>query len=406
MDGVNTTTGNNVDAGLDLVDPDGIDPDGRPTGSPFRVFDFNYNPAPGIPPPGDAPTLADYRFGEVVNMFFWSNRYHDRLYELGFNEAARNFQTDNFGRGGVGNDPVLAQAQDFSGINNANFAAPPDGASGRMQMFIFTGPDPDRSSGLDQEILLHELTHGLSNRLHNNAAGLTTTMSRGMGEGWSDFYGLSLLSKPGDDPHGIYAAAGYSTFQQSPGFTDNYYYGVRRFPYATISTVGPNGRPHNPLTLADIDIRQVDLTDGAFPRGPIGSSNPFEAHNIGEVWCSALWEVRARIIDRLGFAAGNQRTLQLVTDGMKLDPVAPSLLDGRNSIVAASCAAFGGEDEMDIWAGFAARGMGFSASATSNSDVVVEAFDMPNLRIGAVTVSDDSCAPSDGVADPGETLTL
>src|SRR5262245_49928354 len=85
-DGVNTTTGNNVDAGLDVIPPDGIDPDGRPTGSPFRVFDFNYNPAPGIPPPGDAPTLADYRFGEVINMFFWSNRYHDRLYDLGFNE--------------------------------------------------------------------------------------------------------------------------------------------------------------------------------------------------------------------------------------------------------------------------------------------------------------------------------
>src|SRR5262245_6575848 len=406
-DGVNTTTGNNVDAGLDVVDPDGIDPDGRPTGSPFRVFDFNYNPAPGIPPPGDAPTLSDYRFGEVVHMFFWSNRYHDRLYELGFTEAAGNFQGDNFGRGGVGNDPVLAQAQDFVGVNNANFAAPPDGISGRMQMFIFPGPDPDRSSGLDQDVLLHELTHGTSNRLHNNSAGLAATMSRGMGEGWSDFYALSLLSQPGDDPHGIYAAGGYVTFQQGPGYTDNYYYGVRRFPYATISTVGPNGRPHNPLTFADIDPSQINLADGAFPRGPFGSSNSFEVHNIGEIWCSTLWEVRARIIDRMGFAAGSQRTLQLVTDGMKLDPVNPTMLDGRNSILAADCAAFGGEDEMDIWAGFAARGMGFSASAVSSSSpFVVEAFDMPNLGLGAVTISDDSCAPSDGVADPGETLTL
>jgi subtilisin-like proprotein convertase family protein len=405
-DGVNTTTGNNVDAGLDVVAPDGIDPDGRPTGSPFRVFDFNYNPAPGIPPPGDAPTLADYRFGEVVNMFFWSNRYHDRLYELGFTEAAGNFQTDNFGRGGAGNDPVLAQAQDFVGVNNANFATPPDGISGRMQMFIFPGPDPDRSSGLDQDVLLHELTHGTSNRLHNNAAGLAAPMSRGMGEGWSDFYALSLLSQPGDDPHGIYAEGGYVTFQQAPGYTDNYYYGVRRFPYATISTVGPNGKPHNPLTFADIDPAQINLADGAFPQGPIGSSNAFEPHNVGEVWCSALWEVRARIIDRLGFA-GNQRMLQLTTDGMKLDPVTPTMLDARNSILAADCAAFGGEDEMDIWAGFAARGMGFSASAVSSSSPsVVEAFDMPNLSLGAVTISDDSCAPSDGVADPGETLTL
>src|SRR5262249_37740544 len=151
-------------------------------------------------------------------------------------------------------------------------------------------PDPDRTSGLDQEVSLHELTHGVSNRMHNNAAGLTLPTSRGMGEGWSDFYALSLLAQPGDDPHGIYAVGGYSTLQLVPGYTDNYYYGIRRFPYATISTVGPNGRPHNPLTFADIDPGRIDLTDGAFPRGPGGSIDAFEVHNVGEVWCAALWE--------------------------------------------------------------------------------------------------------------------
>src|SRR5262245_34020748 len=405
-DGVNTTTGNNVDAGLDLVSPDGIDAGGRPTGSPDRVFDFAYNPAPGIPPPGESPTLANYRFGEVVHMFFWCNRYHDRLYELGFTEAARNFQQDNFGRGGLGNDRVLAQSQDFSGTNNANFSTPPDGTSGRAQMFIFTGPNPDRTSGLDQDVLLHELTHGTSNRLHNNGSGLAAAMSGGMGEGWSDFYALSLLSQPGDDPHGIYAAGGWVTLGIVSGFTDNYYYGIRRFPYATISTVGANGKPHNPMTFADVDPTQINLTDGAFPRGPIGSANAFEVHNTGEIWCATLWEARARIIDRMGFA-GNQRMLQLVTDGMKLDPVNPTMLDARNSILAADCAAFGGQDELDIWAGFAARGMGYSASAVSSaSSSVVEAFDMPNLNLGTVTISDDSCPPPDGFADPGETLTL
>ena len=69
--------------------------------------------------------------GAVTNLFFWSNRYHDRLYQLGFNEAAGNFQQDNFGRGGLGNDFVRAEAQDFSGTNNANFATPPDGIPGR-----------------------------------------------------------------------------------------------------------------------------------------------------------------------------------------------------------------------------------------------------------------------------------
>jgi hypothetical protein len=233
-------------------------------------------------------------------MFVWSNRYHDRLYDLGFTEAARNFQQNNFGRGGLGNDRVLAQAQDFSGTNNANFLTPSDGSSGRMQMYVFTGPNPDRVSALDQDVLIHELTHGTSNRLHNNANGLNTTMSGGMGEGWSDFYARVMTSGADEDVNGVYAAGGYSTLNIVAGFTDNYYYGIRRFPYAVRSTVGPNGKPHNPLTFADIDPAQINLTDGAYPRGPIGSSSAFQVHNIGEVWASALFEVRARIITRMG----------------------------------------------------------------------------------------------------------
>src|SRR5690606_2116099 len=117
----------------------------------------------------------------------------------GFTEQAHNFQHDNFGRGGVGNDRISAQGQDYSGTNNANFQTPADGGRGRMQMYLWTGPTPDRSGGLDAEIIIHELAHGLSNRLHGNAAGLSTNMARGMGEGWSDFYARSLLSTADDD---------------------------------------------------------------------------------------------------------------------------------------------------------------------------------------------------------------
>ncbi len=407
-DGINTTTGNNVDAGLDIDGIDGIDSNGRAVGSPFRVFNFSYNPAPGVPPPGDSPTLADYRMGVVTNLFFWTNRYHDRLYQLGFTEAAGNFQQNNFGRGGLGNDFVLAQAQDSSGTNNANFATPPDGFPGRMQMYIFTGPNPDRDGSLDQEIVIHELTHGVSNRLHANAAGLSSITSIGMGEGWSDFYARALLSTADEDVNGVYASGGYATFQAFGfPFTDNYYYGIRRFPYAVKSAVGPNGRPHNPLTFADTDPAQLNTTDGAFPESPFNWSfnGAREVHNLGEIWCMALLEVRARLINRLGFADGNQRALQLVTDGMKLDPVNPTMLQGRDSILAADIAGFGGDDEMDIWAGFAARGMGFSAKVNSAFSVT-EAFDTPNLSLGAVAVSNDSCSPPDGFADPGESLTL
>jgi hypothetical protein len=399
------TTGNNVDAGLDVDGTNGIDAAGRATGV-GRVLSFIFNPGPGIPSPGDAPTGVDYRNGAVTNIFFWTNRYHDRLYQLGFTEQARNFQTNNYGRGGLGNDFVRAEAQDSSGTNNANFSTPADGSLPRMQMFIFTGPTPDRDGDLDADISIHEMTHGTSNRLHNNASGLTTTQAGGMGEGWGDFYARALLSTADEDINGLYPAGGYSTnFIGSLG-TANYYYGIRRFPYAIKTTTGANGKPHNPLTFADIDPARLSTTDGAFAESPLNFSGngAAEVHNIGEIWCMALLEVRARLINRLGYAAGNQRALQLVTDGMKLDPTNPNLLQARDAIIAADNAGFGGADVDDIWAGFATRGMGFGA-VTSGTSTVTESFLVPNLVLGTVTFS-DAGGNNNGYADPGETIAL
>src|SRR5205085_11202036 len=227
-DAVNETLGNNVDAHLDLNDDDFPDLP-RPQGSPFHVFDFPLDLT-------QSPAL--YRNASVVQLFYWCNFMHDKLYELGFTEAAGNFQANNFGRGGAGNDPVLADAQDGANVNdgfhvnNANMDTIADGVSPRMQMYLFNGPSPDRDGSSDAQIVLHEYTHGLSTRLVGGGVGLSTLQSEGMGEGWSDFYALSLLSETGDDVNGTYAMAGYATYQYS-GLLQNYYYGIRRYPYST-----------------------------------------------------------------------------------------------------------------------------------------------------------------------------
>ncbi len=392
-DGDNVTTGTNVEAGVDLVGPDGVD--APVTGSALRVFDFAYNPAPGAPPPGDAPTTATYRNGEVTDMFYWTNIFHDRTYLLGFTEAARNFQQENFGRGGVASDRVRAEAQDSSGTNNANFLTPPDGTKGRMQMFVFPGPTPDRTSGLDHDVLLHELAHGLSNRLHINGGGLTTLEARGLGEGWSDFYARALLATAGEDVNGIYSTGGWVTFNFPAGaFTDNYYYGIRRFPYAVKTNLGTNGKPHNPLTFADIDPTKINTTDGAFPNSPIIPNTATEVHNTGEVWCMALLEGRARFITRLGFVVGNQRFLQFVTDGMKLDPPDPTFLQARDSVIAAANAGGGtAADIADIWAGFATRGMGVLAASTGFT--VTESFLTPADTPPTFSINDVSVVEGD-----------
>jgi subtilisin-like proprotein convertase family protein len=410
-DGGNTTTGNNVDAGLDIDGTNGIDAAGRATGSPARVFNFAYDPAT------DAPSGTAYRMGAITNLFFWSNRYHDQLYQLGFTEAARNFQTNNFGRGGLGNDFVRAEVQDSSGTNNANFSTSTDGSPPRMQMYIFPNPNPDRDGDLDGDVFIHELTHGTSNRLHANGSGLATTQSGGMGEGWSDFYARALLSSADEDVDGIYASGAFVTYQfgTTTPLLDNYYYGIRRFPYAVKTNVGgPTatrpGQPHNPLTFADINTALFNITDGAYNRNPsLNQTTPAnEVHAIGEVWCMMLLEVRARIIHRMGWAAGNQRALQLVTDAMKLDAASPTIIQARDSLLAADCASFNGADEQDIWAGFAARGAGFGATTTGGTTAasdVTESFITPNLNLGNVTFS-DAAGNNNGAADPGETITL
>jgi hypothetical protein len=90
-----------------------------------------------------SPSTTGNRAVAVQNLFYLNNVIHDRLYQYGFNEVAGNFQINNFGKGGAGNDAVNAEAQDGSGTDNANFATPADGSAPRMQMYLWTGTTPD-----------------------------------------------------------------------------------------------------------------------------------------------------------------------------------------------------------------------------------------------------------------------
>ena len=218
-DGDNGTRGNNVDAYLDR-NGDNLPDLPRLQGSPFRVFDYPLDLSLDPMTYGDAAT---------VQLFYWCNFIHDRAYELGFTEAAGNYQKDNLGRGGVGNDPVLAEAQDGSGVNNANFTPMPDGVSGRMQMFIFDGATPHRDGSLDAEVVLHEYTHGISDRLVGGGAGITQLQTSGMAEGWSDFMALCLLAEPADDVDASYAYGGYVTYLYH-NLRQNDYFGIRAYP--------------------------------------------------------------------------------------------------------------------------------------------------------------------------------
>ncbi len=129
-----STLGNNVDAYADIQSPDGFSGgDLRASTTSANTFDRTYNTSI------DPDNNTTQRQAAVTQLFYVNNWLHDWFYDAGFDEAAGNAQTDNFGRGGLGNDSLKAEAQDYSGRNNANMSTPPDGTRPRMQMYIFDG---------------------------------------------------------------------------------------------------------------------------------------------------------------------------------------------------------------------------------------------------------------------------
>jgi len=394
-DGVNETRGNNVNAYLDRNDDDYPDPP-QITGNPWRVFDF----------PLDLNGSPDaYRQAAAVQLFYWNNWMHDALYSFGFTEAAGNFQFDNFGRGGFAGDEVWAEAQDGSDLNdrshrnNANMSTPPDGFSARMQMYRFDGSNPGRDGSLDAEIILHEYTHGLSGRLVGGGAGIDALATAGLGEGWSDFYALALLSQAGEDPDGAYPMGAYVTYQGfGTGFEENYYYGIRRYPYCTDTN-------NNPLTFKDIDPWQASPHTGV-PRNPIlGPFQPEmagEVHHQGEVWGTLLWEVRASLVKKHGFPQGNNLALQLMTDGMRLCPPNPNWVQARDAILLADRILTDAANEAELWTAFAKRGLGYSAKAPESygTSGVQEGYDL--IRALAVERVEVLGGNGNGSVEPAE----
>lgn len=131
------TRGNNVHA-YEETDGDQISANNEPDGGADLVFDFVHD----IDAEPEASLDAD-----VTNLFYMNNMIHDITYLLGFDEAAGNYQSNNYGNGGFGGDFVIAHAVDDrntdgtpGAADNANFTLSSDGNSGNMNMYKWNQP--------------------------------------------------------------------------------------------------------------------------------------------------------------------------------------------------------------------------------------------------------------------------
>ncbi|KAJ3206248.1 Fungalysin/Thermolysin Extracellular metalloproteinase 5 [Entophlyctis luteolus] len=357
----------------------------RPDGSSKLLFDL---------PVDLSKSPKTYTDAAVVNLFYWNNALHDLFYVYGFTEVSGNFQDSNIGRGGLGGDSVIANAQDGSGFNNANFATPPDGTHGRMRMYVWNVVEPWRDGDLEGGIIMHEYAHGVSTRLTGgpaNSGCLGFGEAGGMGEGWGDFFATVTRMTANSTRNDDFGMGEYSNGGR----------GIRKYSYSTNMTT-------NPSTYSYITRPGYW---GVHPKGEVWAAilydvywNIVEAHGFNVDWFDtpmtraesnsmsgeyrefSSGRVRARngagikvnretaLVENERYPlGGNVLMLQLVVDGLRLQPCTPSFVDARDAILLAEEILTAGKNKCLLWKGFAKRGLGVDA-ADGGSD----GFDVPD----------------------------
>jgi extracellular elastinolytic metalloproteinase len=271
-----------------------------------------------------------------------------------------NVSGDPFAMGGTDNTIVIPAVMiSLSDGNDLKTAMNNSVVNASLDSVPLITPDGDFDNG----IITHEYGHGISTRLTGGPANSSCLNNQEqMGEGWSDFFGLMLTtdwtSASATERRGI----GTYVLGQSTEGT-----GIRTYPY-TIDTT------ENPFTYADV------------ANAPLINGNP-SVHYIGSVWCTMLWDMAWNIIELEGVDpdiydgdGGNNIALQLVIDGLKLQPCNPGFVDGRDAILLADELNYGGQYKCAIWNAFAGRGLGVDADQGSSNDYNdgVESFALPN----------------------------
>ncbi|GLB44870.1 putative peptidase M36 family protein [Lyophyllum shimeji] len=244
------------------------------------------------------------------NAFYIINSVHDLAYRYGFTEAGFNFQTDNFGKGGVGNDRVLMSVQDSSGTNNANFATPADGQSGRCRMYIWTRTPVRRDGSLENDIIRGAWARAGQMR-------------------WLIDYVLGQY---------VINSAG----------------GIRTFPYSTNATT-------NPLRYSSIaDLDEVH---------DIGEVWANMLHNVyAALVAEHGWSSTARANPE--GTEGNIVFLHLFIDALTLQPCNPTFVSARDAWIQADANRYGGTNACTLWKAFASRGLGVDARNFVDSSTV------------------------------------
>ena len=264
--------------------------------------------------------------------------------------------------------PTLMISQTNGEMLKGQMNPPTVGALGITATLSNPGLGPHLDGDFDNGILAHEYGHGISLRL-TGGPGNSNCLNNAEqgGEGWSDWFALMMTIEAGEDgtePRGMGA---YALGQSAGGF------GIRDYPYSTDLSVDPR------------------------TYGYLATHSPSIPHGVGSVWAAMLWEMSWNLIADHGFDpdlyngnAGNNLAMQLIIDGLKLQPCNAGFVSARDAILLAEENWSGGANQCTIWEAFAKRGLGASASQGDANDITdgVEAFDLPASSPNSVMIGE------------------
>ena len=210
---------------------------------------------------------------------------------------------------------------------------------------------PDRDSDLDAGVIAHEYGHGISNRLTGGPATVSClNNAEQMGEGWSDWLALNLTAHAGRPRR---TARGVGELRDLRA--------ARRRRASARRPTPPTWPSTPPPTASVADVVNTQ---------PV-------PHGVGYVWAThalgGLLEPgrQARLqpghLRRLD--DGRQQPGAPAGDGRHEAPALPARASSTaaNAILLADQALTGGDNQCVIWAGFAKRGLGFSANQGSST---------------------------------------
>jgi len=304
------------DAAYSLVDLLELNPTGMLIGPNVQIVDAD---APSTPhADASQPLLFDRsqpQF-EEVNAYFQIDRSQRYMQSLGYTGPRR-----------VVAYAIPVDPHSLSGADNSLYVG--SIVPGQGQLFFGDGGVDDAE---DPDIVLHEFFHSVQDWIAPSAFfGISSSQSRAMGEGFSDYWAYSSNYEAGlgsaRDP---YCLADWDTRCASDDSSQNCGYPVGTDCLRRVDSA---------KTMNDYNNSELSGTE----------------HQNGEIWSSALREIFDALVQRHGVADGRHAADTLVLESMFGAPLNPTYAGIAKKLLDADRALNGGAHVATICSAFTAR---------------------------------------------------